>query len=814
MPNPSKRSSTTAQSSSSPSITVPVPAGVQNGDVLLTFFVMDKSGGVPTITTNPAWTLLNATHATGTSFEDVYGWVFFRIASSEPASYTWSQTNNDDTAAICVAIQDTNGATPVNAANVSSTDGTSMDAPSVTALSGDLLYCWWCGGRPGGWTTPGSMTQDQQANNPGAALWAYSVSAYESLVSSGATGVRTTTFGATTAWVAFSVLLTNAPAGTTYNESGAGGVVAGGAGADAQVMPESGAGGAIAGGASADSMTMVEAGDGGVISGGYGAVSLTMVEAGVGGAVAGGSGSAGITYTESGSGGVVAGGKGLDKHFKGIREPISVCQPPGEGFAYPFVDPSADIQKLLGDAYLAYVDELCQFVLPFHVAWLFGFGSNSVSPPPGFPTPVHAYDLVIKDAIGQTVFDSTQGSFVFTDWGNNLRVIEWIAGDQVCRVVKHMTFGPNDTPIVYDLYITPANGELDARTYRPYIGRVRSLRVSGGTKIQGKVQLVAGYNFASSVETPVIVDGGRSTQLVNIDANSGAGLGRFPGCGDHTGDILTINSIGADTAGNFILKADQCYRIDVPGRARTSHEPVTVVPTVPGLTTEQAKAALTIMNNCGQCCSCDMYAQVYQGINHVFKLWKQDFDILKGVYDKYMDNKKRWEKEAGCRSNISTRVLQIPIAKKTTFTAVTVCNTTKCCLADAQVRMTFVRYVNGTPVYTQPPGWQVGASVLLPGSGIETPLALDGSWPAYSMHAYGLSPNQSLTIKMKTVYSAGPNDVLHTYATTAAADPGTDCNMAEQSVPSELQSAWSAGGVGPMDNPIFGIGDAASSVKP
>src|ERR1051326_8371380 len=87
------------------------------------------------------------------------------------------------------------------------------------------------------------------------------------------------------------------------------------------------------------------------------------------------------------------------------RVPFGVSQPPGHGASYPFMSPSTEIQRLLGDFYLVYED--AGYVMPFSVAWLYGFGDQVVAAPSGFPAPTHARDLVITDAEGTVVFDST-----------------------------------------------------------------------------------------------------------------------------------------------------------------------------------------------------------------------------------------------------------------------------------------------------------------------------------------------------------------------------------------------------------------------
>ena len=79
------------------------------------------------------------------------------------------------------------------------------------------------------------------------------------------------------------------------------------------------------------------------------------------------------------------------------RQPIGVDQPPGSGTNYPFVQPSLDIQYLLGDLFLSFDDLSDTYEFPLKVSWLFGFGVTVVAPPAGYPTPTHARDIIVTD---------------------------------------------------------------------------------------------------------------------------------------------------------------------------------------------------------------------------------------------------------------------------------------------------------------------------------------------------------------------------------------------------------------------------------
>ena len=150
------------------------------------------------------------------------------------------------------------------------------------------------------------------------------------------------------------------------------------------------------------------------------------------------------------------------------RHPIGVNQPPNGGNDYPFVRPSPDIEHLLGDLYLSYPDDTCSYAYPFRIQWMYGFGDKTVTPPAGYPTPTHDYDILIKDDNDVTVFDSTLtgtgddsdniAPYVTSVWYDRLVIIEWTnaSKDTVCRCTKFIGWDSYSTDYQdYDEYIVP-----------------------------------------------------------------------------------------------------------------------------------------------------------------------------------------------------------------------------------------------------------------------------------------------------------------------------------------------------------------------
>lgn len=140
------------------------------------------------------------------------------------------------------------------------------------------------------------------------------------------------------------------------------------------------------------------------------------------------------------------------------RQPIGVNQPPGGGTNYPFVQPSSDIQYLLGDLFVSFDDLDDTYVFPLKVSWMYGFGTNAVAPPAGYPAPTHAQDIIVTDANDVVVFDSTTATKFTSDvWDSRLLILEWTNTDSILRCVQHTEWTQADIDDgldkVYDDYI-------------------------------------------------------------------------------------------------------------------------------------------------------------------------------------------------------------------------------------------------------------------------------------------------------------------------------------------------------------------------
>jgi len=412
------------------------------------------------------------------------------------------------------------------------------------------------------------------------------------------------------------------------------------------------------------------------------------------------------------------------------RQSIGFNQSPSGGSSYPFVSPSSDIDQLLGDFFLSFDDVNDKFSFPFRVAWLYGFGSNPVSPIPGYPTPVHTHDIVVVDALGQTVFDSTTAeNFNSEVWDDRLLILEWQLTDKVLRCTAHTDWSSADIiqgrTQTYDNYIAPESSELQQDTYYKIPKRVTSLLV-GLQRIKGtKVTVQAGYNFdIALVEDEEITDlildpedefelagaieevsPTRRSSSITLAAEAGSGLGLFSACTEEEIVIRTLNGVGANIYNNFVLDGEGCIRY---------HRPISLSPTATdsrvfsyaafGLTTSQAASALSLENDCKNCCDCSYFARTYQGIKRQWFLYKDIADAAKVTRDKLSSDIARWEQQKSIREKSTLRLALRPDGDGKVTWGLAFCNATSCCLQDIKIRLTWLPYLNGelTPPEKRP----------------------------------------------------------------------------------------------------------------
>ena len=169
---------------STSNMTVTVPSGVQDDDVLLAFFVCRDLQPA----TISGWTEI---YKADRSSSDYYA-AYYRVASSEPSTYSWNwaDTRSVPKAAVnVIALRGVDSTTLLSV--VSNTD----TAPSINAPDAGLIVGFWGSyyGVSTAYTLDASMTLIESQTNLNLSLMSY-VSGYEA-VAAGATGTRTSVTG-------------------------------------------------------------------------------------------------------------------------------------------------------------------------------------------------------------------------------------------------------------------------------------------------------------------------------------------------------------------------------------------------------------------------------------------------------------------------------------------------------------------------------------------------------------------------------------------------------------------------------------------
>lgn len=143
-------------------IVILVPVGVQDGDMLFATRLHDVSTAV--LTTHDDWALLQ----TSTGDDNFKASVYWRIANSEPVSYTFvSSVSSAFQIGTMAVFRKTSGTWNINASNeTDSAANTSISANSITGVADSLLYsAWFNDGELDVVTKPEDMETIAEINN-------------------------------------------------------------------------------------------------------------------------------------------------------------------------------------------------------------------------------------------------------------------------------------------------------------------------------------------------------------------------------------------------------------------------------------------------------------------------------------------------------------------------------------------------------------------------------------------------------------------------------------------------------------------------
>lgn len=377
------------------------------------------------------------------------------------------------------------------------------------------------------------------------------------------------------------------------------------------------------------------------------------------------------------------------------RSKIGINQAQG-GSWYPFWRPSDNLDKIIADIYVHFVDTALVKKLPFKIEWLYGFGTNSVSVP---ITPAHDHDIKILDYNGVTVFDSLSAtSYAEVAWGSYKTIIEWKdATGNIVRVVKHEGWDSHETPIVWDDYFEPTFSWISPRAVEKAPAVLTDIQVATTTLLGSSVSATSGLILSGGYNTELTgsqyeEDGERRVATISIDGEAGAGSGKYPGCA--TEDVVRYigGAEASDTVGTVFFNSDnnRCYRI---GQAITSYTEED--PYVSGVyygthrTATPTDNTIKIENDCIVCCDCPDFIAVYEGVRKLTRTYTSMGLRAEIVRDRLARIIDRWNSSKTCREAHALQILLQPYPDYKLGVAASVCNKTEDPLRDVTMTIDF-----------------------------------------------------------------------------------------------------------------------------
>lgn len=333
-----------------------------------------------------------------------------------------------------------------------------------------------------------------------------------------------------------------------------------------------------------------------------------------------------------------------------VEDTSSGIESPENGLDYPLVDSSPDVQNLLADLFLSYDDPGdyggTSYTYPFKISWLYGLGAIWVTPPAWAPTPLNDRDILITDATGRTVFDSTQAgtTYHFEEWGIALGIVEWINGDNVCRLVYYRCLDENGNQLecLEDNHIVPESAIIDSRAIYRKPKHVKSLGIELNSITKLPITFSEGYNM--EFDSTQYESGKDVTSVITLHARPGAGLGLWDNCDEDSDVIKSINDTAPTSSGDFFIGAQDCYWVR-QAISNIGLNPLIVQPQIVDSTNGKH---LVIGNDCGPCCNCDDYVNLALRNNAIGVEYARIAARVKVAQAKYEQVVDRWEKIVEC----------------------------------------------------------------------------------------------------------------------------------------------------------------------
>lgn len=463
------------------------------------------------------------------------------------------------------------------------------------------------------------------------------------------------------------------------------------------------------------------------------------------------------------------------------RRGIGVNQPQS-GLDYPLIAPSADIQYLLADFYLAYEDTAQEFTHPLRIKWLYGVGctdNRDNRPPPGTPTPTHAADILIVDANENTVFNSTvlgsdAGIARFASWCWGLkkdaaacsndyayRAYEWISNKAVCRLVVFQTWQPSaadtdsDSVREYPVSLVPVNATIDERAVYKVPKRVTAFILPDHSNIKfvrTAVDFLAGFNTqltAGEEEERSL----RKTRQITFNVEPGAGLGKYKDCADPDPPIYSINGL---TGPDILITAEKCLWMRIPTTFNAGS--TALIPVKQG-----GHATQIIGSNCPACCTCDDYVDLANYMNVTRDRYKEMGDDVKGVLLAHSNNIERWSTQRECR--VRTPIKACMTAQRCPFIDVIVqyCNLCEKCAENVTLNLAFTSPGNSATIacgYTFVTNKDVKGGLY----------QLGGSWPNYTANLSKVGAGNAASVQFRLEFENAAPTVVGLTATGTTKD--------------------------------------------
>lgn len=433
------------------------------------------------------------------------------------------------------------------------------------------------------------------------------------------------------------------------------------------------------------------------------------------------------------------------------RRGLGVVQP-HSGIDYPFVTPSEEIRYLFADFFFAYEEPadydpaLTPRRLPLQIAWVYGLGCVENTPPDWAPTPTHTADLVLKDADGTIVFDSTTADyFAETVWNTVYRIYEWRKDGDTCRIVVHTAWNDNGygpSPRNYSEHIEPDRAVLDVRTTVRIPPRVKSLSAILETIARQQATLAAGYNIKLEVEDLGFRQGRRRQTRITVSAVPGAGLGRYADCAEEDPPLRKLQGVTPDAHGDVYIAATDCYSV---------RQPTTVVNDVPrrllpSRSLDHVSPHLIIANSCKTpCCDCVDFIAAAEYLNQLRDEYKALADRVIAARDVYHENRSRWLAAAACREGQALQVTVVPQTGPFVDIAGQFTNQTNECITNVAIQFE----LSATPAVT--PELVCGTTLIwtsLPrAEGV--PYVLQGEWSTYRAYFEAVKPGDSVRVRFR-----------------------------------------------------------------